>query len=197
MADEETPTGAGAQITKLHHLRPAAGSKKKRIRVGRGEAGRRGKTAGRGTKGQKARTQTRIGFEGGQMPMARRIPKAKGFKNPFRVTYNVVNLDVLAQFPANSDVTPELLKERGLVHHKGLVKILGDGELTHALNVTADAFSKSAAERICAVGGSVHVVARDEAQVAAPQEPQPDAVPPADEAAPSESAEGESETSGD
>lgn len=148
----------GEQIIKLHHLRPAEGSKKKAVRVGRGESGRRGKTAGRGTKGQKARNNTRVGFEGGQMPMARRIPKMKGFRNPFRVTYNVVNLDVLAQFPAGSEVTPATLKERGLVHHKGLVKVLGNGELTHALDVRADAFSKSAADKIRAAGGTAEVV---------------------------------------
>lgn len=164
----------GEQIIKLHHLRPAEGSKKKAVRVGRGESGRRGKTAGRGTKGQKARNNTRVGFEGGQMPMARRIPKMKGFRNPFRVTYNVVNLDVLAQFPAGSEVTPDTLKERGLVHHKGLVKVLGNGELGHALDVRADAFSKSAAAKIRAAGGTAEVVGAGSQPAAAEAPDAPD-----------------------
>jgi len=184
----------GEQIIKLHHLRPAEGSKKKAVRVGRGESGRRGKTAGRGTKGQKARSNTRLGFEGGQMPMARRIPKMKGFRNPFRVTYNVVNLDVLAQFPAGSEVTPDTLKERGLVHHKGLVKVLGNGDLDHALDVRADAFSKSAAAKIRAAGGTAEVVGGDVNEAAAP----PAAASPTEEAAPVETADAaDDETTGD
>lgn len=171
-------------IIKLHHLRPAEGSKKDPIRVGRGEGGRRGKTAGRGTKGQKARNNTRAGFEGGQMPMARRIPKMRGFRNPFRVTYNVVNLDVLAQFPAGSEVSPATLKERGLVHHKGLVKILGNGEITHALDVRADAFSKSAVEKIRAAGGTAEVVGEPAAGAPATEAPtaEPATVEPPGEA---------------
>lgn len=170
----------GEQIIKLHHLRPAEGAKKKSIRVGRGESGRRGKTAGRGTKGQKARNNTRAGFEGGQMPMARRIPKMRGFRNPFRVTYNVVNLDVLAQFPAGSRVTPEVLRERGLVHHKGLVKVLGNGELGHALNVGAHAFSKSAADKIRAAGGTAEVVGGTTETPPAPVEEDVAALPATD-----------------
>lgn len=153
--DESDPS---AGVIKLHHLKPAPGSKKKRIRVGRGEGGRRGKTAGRGTKGQLARNQSRLGFEGGQMPLHRRLPKAKGFKNPFRVEYNVINVSQLAEFPAGTEVSPPVLEARGLIHHKGLVKILGDGELSVALTVKAHAFSKSAREKIEAAGGTTEVV---------------------------------------
>ena len=157
-AADDVTAGDPAAITKLHDLRPAPGAKQRKIRVGRGESGRRGKTAGRGTKGQKARNTTRIGFEGGQTPLYRRIPKGKGFKNPFRVEYNVVNLTQLADFPAGSEITKETLVERGLTHHKGLVKILGEGELTHALHVKANAFSRSAVDKITAAGGSTEVV---------------------------------------
>lgn len=157
-ADVASGTDTATGITKLHDLRPASGAKQRKIRVGRGESGRRGKTAGRGTKGQKARNKTRIGFEGGQTPLYRRIPKGKGFKNPFRVEYNVVNLTQLADFPAGSEITKETLVERGLTHHKGLVKILGEGELTHALHVKANAFSRSAVDKITAAGGSTEVV---------------------------------------
>lgn len=160
MADEpiEAEGGSASSITKLHDLKPAPGSKKRPIRVGRGESGRRGKTAGRGTKGQKARNTTRVGFEGGQMPLHRRIPKRRGFRNPFRVEYNVINLSDLAEFEAGSAVTPEVLKEQGVVHHKGLVKVLGDGDLAVALHVKANAFSKSAIAKIEAAGGSAEVV---------------------------------------
>lgn len=159
-AEEPTPEAAddSAGVIKLHHLKPAPGSKKKRIRVGRGEGGRRGKTAGRGTKGQLARNQSRLGFEGGQMPLHRRLPKAKGFKNPFRVEFNVINVSQLADFPAGSEVSPQVLEAQGLVHHKGLVKILGTGELSVALNVKAHAFSKSARDKIEAAGGTAEVV---------------------------------------
>lgn len=146
------------KLLKLHDLKPAPGSKKARIRVGRGESGRRGKTAGRGMKGQKARSKTRIGFEGGQMPLHRRLPKAKGFTNPFRVTYNVVNLTQLAELEAGAEVTPNVLEQRGLVHHRGRVKILGDGELAVPLYVKAHAFSKAAKEKIEAAGGTAEVV---------------------------------------
>ncbi len=163
MENQKDETVAGADeatvssVIKLHDLKPAAGSKKRKIRVGRGESGRRGKTAGRGTKGQKARSKVRIGFEGGQMPLYRRIPKAKGFRNPFRVEYNVINLDVLAEFPAGSEITSESLKERGLVPHKGLVKVLGRGDIGVAVSVKVDAFSKSAQEKISAAGGTIEV----------------------------------------
>src|SRR5262245_18002074 len=126
---------------KVHDLHPAPGSKKTAIRVGRGTGGRRGKTAGRGTKGQGARDNVKPGFEGGQLPLAQRIPKLKGFKNPFRIEYAVVNLDTLEQFEG-TQVTPETLRAKGLVHKHGYVKVLGRGELTRAVEVTAHAFSK-------------------------------------------------------
>lgn len=113
------------------------------------------------------------------MPMARRIPKMKGFRNPFRVTYNVVNLDVLARFPAGSEVTPDTLKEQGLVHHKGLVKILGNGDIGHALDVRADAFSKSAVAKIRAAGGTAEVVGESADAGSAPVQPATSPSPPA------------------
>jgi large subunit ribosomal protein L15 len=143
---------------KLHHLKPAPGSKKRKVRVGRGEAGRRGKTAGRGTKGQKARGTTRLGFEGGQMPLQRRLPKLKGFKNPNKEYFAVVNVDRLAVFPADSVVGPDELRERGIARKRGRIKILGEGDLDHALTVRAHAFSLGAVEKIKAAGGSVEVV---------------------------------------
>ena len=139
---------------KLHDLHPAPGSKKDAIRVGRGTGGRRGKTAGRGTKGQGARNNIKPGFEGGQLPLAQRIPKLKGFKNPFRVEYNVINLDGLQNFEGD-EITPDTLRAKGLVHKHGYVKVLGRGELTRAVQVTAHAFSKSAEQAITAAGGSV------------------------------------------
>ena len=142
---------------KIHDLAPAPGSTKARRRVGRGIAGKGGKTAGRGTKGLGARDTMRPGFEGGQLPLSQRIPKLKGFKNPFRVEYTVVNLETLEHMEA-SEVIPETLREVGLVHKKGLVKILGDGQLTRRLNVSAHAFSASAQAAIQAAGGSVHVI---------------------------------------
>lgn len=143
---------------KLHHLKPAEGSKKRKIRVGRGESGRRGKTAGRGTKGLKARSKVRQGFEGGQTPLQRRLPKLKGFKNPNRVEYTVINVERLADFDAGSEVTPETIREAGLVNKRGLIKVLGQGELDVALTVKAHAFSASAAEKIEAAGGSIEVI---------------------------------------
>ncbi len=143
---------------KLHHLRPAEGSKKRRIRVGRGEAGRRGKTAGRGTKGLKARSKVRRGFEGGQMPLQRRMPKLPGFNNPNRVEYIVINVGRLAEFDAGSTVTIEDLRARGLVKHRGLVKVLGEGDIDRPLTVRAHAFSLGAVEKIQAAGGAVEVV---------------------------------------
>jgi len=142
---------------KIHDLVPAPGSTKARRRVGRGIAGKGGKTAGRGTKGLGARDTMRPGFEGGQLPLSQRIPKLKGFKNPFRVEYTVVNLETLERMEA-SEVNPEVLRGVGLVHKKGLVKILGDGELTRRLNVSAHAFSASAQAAIQAAGGSVQVI---------------------------------------
>ncbi|MDQ1373881.1 MAG: large subunit ribosomal protein [Actinomycetota bacterium] len=142
---------------RVHDLKPAPGSKKGKIRVGRGTAGRRGKTAGRGTKGQGARDTIPAGFEGGQLPLAQRVPKLKGFKNPFRVEYTVVNLDALQAFDGDL-VDPDTLRERGLVHKRGLVKVLGRGELTRAVRVSAHAFSKSAEAAITGAGGSVEIL---------------------------------------
>jgi len=142
---------------KLHDLKPPKGSTKPRRRVGRGIAGKGGKTAGRGTKGQGARSKVPVGFEGGQMPLARRVPKLKGFKNPFRVEYAVVNLDTLQEFDGD-DVNPDTLRAHGLVHKHGLVKVLGRGELSRKVTVKAHAFSKSAEQAITAAGGSVEVL---------------------------------------
>jgi large subunit ribosomal protein L15 len=139
---------------KIHDLQPAPGSKKTAIRVGRGTGGRRGKTAGRGMKGQGARTQIPPGFEGGQLPLAQRIPKLKGFKNPFRVEYNAINLDALEAFDG-IQITPETLRAKGLVHKHGYVKVLGRGQLTRAVEVSAHAFSKSAEAAITGAGGTV------------------------------------------
>jgi large subunit ribosomal protein L15 len=142
---------------KVHELRPPAGSTRARRRVGRGIAGKGGKTAGRGTKGQGARDTIPMGFEGGQLPLMQRIPKLKGFKNPFRVEYNVINLDTLEGFE-NSVVTPETLRAVGLVHKHGLVKVLGRGELTRRVDVAAHAFSRTAVAAIEATGGRIEVL---------------------------------------
>jgi large subunit ribosomal protein L15 len=143
------------QVIKVHHLRPAAGSKKPRTRVGRGE-GSKGKTAGRGTKGTKARYQVKIGFEGGQMPLHMRTPKLRGFKNPFRVEYQVVNLDKLAElYPSGGDVTIVDLVSKGAVRKNEKVKVLGNGDIGVKLNVTVDKVSSSAEQKIVAAGGSV------------------------------------------
>ncbi|HZJ47868.1 MAG TPA: 50S ribosomal protein L15 [Acidimicrobiia bacterium] len=143
---------------KLHHLRPPDGSKKRKIRVGRGEAGRRGKTAGRGTKGLKARSKVRRGFEGGQMPLQRRMPKLRGFRNPNRVEYTVVNVERLNDFDSGSTISVDDLRAKGLVKHRGKVKVLGEGDLDRALTVKAHAFSLGAVEKIKAAGGAVEVV---------------------------------------
>jgi large subunit ribosomal protein L15 len=142
---------------KVHDLKPAPGSTRERRRVGRGIGGKGGKTAGRGSKGQGARGSVKPGFEGGQMPLSRRVPKLKGFKNPFRVEYNVVNLDTLQDFEGD-DVSPDTLRGKGLVRKQGLVKVLGRGELTRAVRVSAHAFSKSAEQAITAAGGTVQVL---------------------------------------
>jgi large subunit ribosomal protein L15 len=144
-------------LLKIHHLRPAPGSKSAKIRVGRGEGGRRGKTAGRGTKGSKARYQVPAGFEGGQMPIHMRLPKLKGFRNPFRVEFQVVNVAKLAElFPQGGTVSPEAMIEAGAVRKGAPIKVLGTGDLGGVkLDVTANAFSASAAEKIAAAGGSV------------------------------------------
>ena len=144
---------------KLHHLVPAPGSKKDKIRVGRGEGGRRGKTAGRGTKGLKARNSLRPGFEGGQMPMVRRIPKLGGFTNINKEYFAIVNVGTLAEaYPAGAEVTVDDLRAKGLVKHKGRVKVLGEGEITHAVTVQAHAVSGAAREKIESAGGTVSLV---------------------------------------
>jgi large subunit ribosomal protein L15 len=144
-------------VLKVHHLRPAPGSKSAKIRVGRGEGGKRGKTAGRGTKGSQARYQVPAGFEGGQMPIHMRLPKLKGFRNAFRVEFQVVNIARLAElFPNGGTVSPEAMVEAGAVRKGAPVKVLGTGDLGGVkLDVTANAFSASAAEKITAAGGSV------------------------------------------
>ncbi|CAM5506995.1 50S ribosomal protein L15 [Streptomyces afghaniensis] len=140
---------------KIHNLRPAPGAKTAKTRVGRGEASK-GKTAGRGTKGTKARYQVPERFEGGQMPLHMRLPKLKGFKNPFKTEYQVVNLDKLASlYPEGGEVTVESLVAKGAVRKNSLVKVLGQGEISVALQVTVDAVSGSAKEKITAAGGSV------------------------------------------
>jgi large subunit ribosomal protein L15 len=143
---------------KVHDLQPAPGAKTSRTRVGRGIAGKRGKTAGRGTKGQGARNNISPRFEGGQTPLHRRTPKAKGFKNPFRVEYVIVNLDTLDALDAGAEIDPGVLRSHGLVAKRGLVKILGRGELSKALTVRAHAFSQSAVSAIEAAGGRVEVI---------------------------------------
>ncbi len=147
--------GEGAPALKVHHLRPAPGAKSPKIRVGRGEGGKRGKTAGRGTKGTKARYQVSVGFQGGTTPLHMRFPKLRGFKNPFKTQYQVVNLDKLnALYPQGGDVTVDDLVAHGAVRDGQLVKVLGTGEISVAVNVTADAFSASAKQKIEAAGGS-------------------------------------------
>jgi large subunit ribosomal protein L15 len=144
---------------KLHHLRPAEGAKKDRKRVGRGRAGVRGKTAGRGTKGTGARKNVPAGFEGGQMPLQRRVPKLKGFTNPNRVEYTAVNVEVLGRyFKAGQMVTPEALYEHGLARKGKPVKVLARGELAHALTVKVHAFSKPAKAKIEAAGGTAELL---------------------------------------
>jgi large subunit ribosomal protein L15 len=141
---------------KVHHLKPAPGSHTKKTRVGRGEGGKRGKTAGRGTKGTKARYQVSVGFEGGQMPIHMRLPKLKGFKNRFRVEYQVVNVAMLAKlFPEGGTVGVSELVEAGAVRKGEPVKVLGNGDLSVKLDITANAFSGTAREKITAAGGSV------------------------------------------
>ena len=146
-----------ADAIKNHDLRPAPGAHKAKTRVGRGE-GSKGKTAGRGTKGTKARYQVRAGFEGGQLPLHMRLPKLRGFKNPFRTEYQVVNLDRIQElFPSGGDVTVAELVAKGAVRKNQPVKVLGNGEITVKVNVTVDKASASAIEKIKAAGGSVTV----------------------------------------
>jgi large subunit ribosomal protein L15 len=143
------------QVLKMHHLRPAAGAKKDKTRVGRGE-GSKGKTAGRGTKGTKARYSVRPGFEGGNLNFVMRAPKLRGFKNPFRVEYQVVNLEKLAElYPKGGDVTITDLVAKGAVRKNEKVKVLGSGDIAVKLNVAVDKVSGSAEQKIVAAGGSV------------------------------------------
>ena len=147
---------ARPQVLKMHHLRPAAGSKTARTRVGRGE-GSKGKTAGRGTKGTKARYQVRLGLEGGNLSSIMRTPKLRGFTNPFRVEYQVVNLEKLAElYPTGGDVTVSDLVAKGAVRKNEKVKVLGDGDIAVKLNVAVDKVSGSAEQKIVAAGGSIH-----------------------------------------
>ena len=142
---------------KAHDLKPAEGSTKARKRVGRGIGGKGGKTAGRGTKGQRARNTVPAGFEGGQMPLHMRVPKLKGFNNPFRVEYQAINLDTL-QESGLDDITPEALHSKGLTHKGALVKVLGRGSIDRKVTVKAHGFSKSAEAAITAAGGTVEVL---------------------------------------
>ena len=149
MAEEKT------HALKVHHLRPAPGAKTAKTRVGRGE-GSKGKTAGRGTKGTKARYQVRESFEGGQTPIHMRLPKLRGFKNPFKITYQVVNLDkISALFPEGGDITVEDLVAKGAVRKGQPVKVLGTGEITVKVNLSVQKFSDSAKEKVEAAGGTL------------------------------------------
>jgi large subunit ribosomal protein L15 len=144
---------------RVHHLRPAPGAKRDRRRVGRGRAAGQGKTAGRGTKGYLARNPKRIGYEGGQMPLTRRVPKQKGFANPNREEWAVVNLERLGErFKKGETVTPEAMAEAGLVRRRLPVKVLGRGDLEHALTVQAHGFSRSARQKIEQAGGQAEVL---------------------------------------
>ncbi len=155
MAEEKKDADARVQLLKVHHLRPAPGAKKDKTRVGRGE-GSKGKTAGRGTKGTKSRYQVRAGLEGGNLNFVMRTPKLRGFKNPFRTEYQVVNLDTLAAlYPAGGDVTVADLVAKGAVRKNELVKVLGRGDIAVKLTVAVDRVSTQAAEKIVAAGGSV------------------------------------------
>src|SRR5215470_2149404 len=144
--------------TKIHDLKPAPGSRRPKRRVGRGIGGKGGKTAGRGSKGQGARNTMPAGFEGGQTPLHRRTPKAKGFNNPFRIEYHVVNLTTLERFDAGTVVDPDALRAHGLVAKRGLVKVLARGEVTKKLTVRAHGFSAAAVRAIEAAGGTTEVI---------------------------------------
>ena len=160
MAEEKTTAVAEGKTErvhalKVHHLRPAPGAKTKKTRVGRGE-GSKGKTAGRGTKGTAARYQVKAGFAGGQLPLHMRLPKLRGFKNPFRVEFQVVNLDKISElYPNGGEVTVESLVALGAVRKNQPVKVLGTGDITVAVDVKAHRFSSTAAEKIAAAGGSI------------------------------------------
>ena len=143
---------------KFHHLKPTPGSTKSKIRKGRGEAGKRGKTAGRGTKGTGARKTVPAYFEGGQIPLYRRIPKLKGLKNTPKMSYVVVNVSDLQDKNLKGDIDPEILQKNGLTRKKGFVKILGNGEITNSVNVKAHAVSEAAKKKIEDAGGTVEVI---------------------------------------
>lgn len=143
---------------KLHHLRPAEGAKRERKRVGRGRAGVRGKTAGRGTKGYLARHNPKLGFEGGQMPLQRRVPKRKGFRNPNRIEYAVVNVETLGRVFEGGEVDPAALHAHGLIAKGRKVKVLARGELETALTVRAHAFSEAAKAKIEGAGGRAELI---------------------------------------
>jgi large subunit ribosomal protein L15 len=154
-APAKKEAGEKVQVLKLHHLRPAPGSKKERTRVGRGE-GSKGKTAGRGTKGTKARYQVRSGLEGGNLNFVMRTPKLRGFTNPFRVEYQVVNLDRISElYPKGGDVTIADLVAKGAVRKNEKVKVLGNGDIAVKVTVSVDKVSKSAEQKIVAAGGSI------------------------------------------
>src|SRR5689334_13516385 len=145
-------------VIKIHHLRPAPGSKTEKTRVGRGE-GSKGKTAGRGTKGTKARKNVSARFEGGQMPIHMRLPKLRGFRNRFRTEYQPVNVgDIARLFPEGGEITVDDLVAKGAVRKNSLVKVLGNGDVTAKLDVTAHAFSKSATEKLTAAGGTANTL---------------------------------------
>ncbi len=143
---------------KIHDLKPAEGSRKDGKRKGRGIGGKGGKTAGRGSKGQRARNTVPIGFEGGQMPLQKRLPKLRGFQNPFRVEYQAINLDMISDFveaTGSTEISPDALFDKSLIGKGNLVKVLGRGEITSAVTVKAHAFSASAEAAITAAGGTV------------------------------------------
>ena len=143
---------------KLHELAPAPGSTSPKVRVGRGRAGRRGKTAGRGTKGAKARGQIALNYEGGQIPLQMRVPKLDGFKRHNRVEFAAVNVDALEAFDSGATVDPDALRAKGIAPKKGPVKVLGRGEIAKALTVRADAFSATAKAKIEAAGGRAEIL---------------------------------------
>ncbi|KTS05072.1 MULTISPECIES: 50S ribosomal protein L15 [Microbacterium] len=155
-AEKKEAPAARPGVLKVHHLRPVPGARTAKTRVGRGE-GSKGKTAGRGTKGTKARYQVKVGFEGGQMPLHMRTPKLRGFKNPFRVEYQVVNLEKLGElYPQGGDVTVADLVAKGAVRKNEKVKVLGTGDISVALTVSVDKVSGSAEQKIVAAGGTVN-----------------------------------------
>ena len=143
---------------KFHHLKPTPGSSKSKLRKGRGESGKRGKTAGRGTKGTGARKTVPAYFEGGQIPLYRRIPKLKGLKNTPKMAYVVVNVSDLQEKDLKGDIDPDVLQQNGLTRKKGLVKILGNGELTNTINLKVHSASKLAKEKIEKAGGTVEII---------------------------------------